>query len=233
MQNEIQITSSPAVKSRLVEETHKRTAPNIKLVNFWTCWLLLLLLGICQVVQLQFRDFVQQGEGASLEAKLLFWVWIIPKEASMSRELGTYLSIVRRLHHDSMVSLVTPLFFSMVTPDNAHIGNIEKIMLRDVWNLKHRCSTRDEETLFVSSLRWLPQNDQTAALVEVPPLFSDWTDPSMGICPVMSVNRICICIHVIERVPSMGICSPWQLVRRRDGPACPEAIVTMYNVLED
>ena len=105
----------------------------------------------------------------------------------------------------------------MVTPDNAHIGNIEKIMLRDVWNLKHRCSTRDEETLFVSSLRWLPQNDQTAALVEVPPLFSDWTDPSMGICPVMSVNRICICIHVIERVPSMGICSPWQLVRRRDG----------------
>ena len=107
----------------------------------------------------------------------------------------------------------------MVTPDNAHIGNIEKIMLRDVWNLKHRCSTRDEETLFVSSLRWLPQNDQTAALVEVPPLFSDWTDPSMGICPVMSVNRICICIHVIERVPSMGICSPWQLVRRRDGRA--------------
>ena len=50
MQNEIQITSSPAVKSRLVEETHKRTAPNIKLVNFWTCCLLLLLLGTCQVV---------------------------------------------------------------------------------------------------------------------------------------------------------------------------------------
>ena len=135
----------------------------------------------------------------------------------MSRELGTYLSIVRRLHHDSMVSLVTPLFSAWLPLTTHILAILKKIMRRDVWNLKHRCSTRDEETLFVSSLRWLPQNDQTAALVEVPPLFSDWTDPSMGICPVMSVNRICICIHVIERVPSMGICSPWQLVRRRDG----------------
>ena len=132
MQNEIQITSSPAVKSRLVEETHKRTAPNIKLVNFWTCWLLLLLLGICQVVQLQFRDFVQQGEGASLEAKLLFWVWIIPKEASMSRELGTYLSIVRRLHHDSMVSLVTPLFSAWL-PLTTHILAILKKLCSEMY----------------------------------------------------------------------------------------------------
>ena len=50
----------------------------------------------------------------------------------MSRELGTYLSIVRRLHHDSMVSLVTPLFSAWL-PLTTHILAILKKLCSEMY----------------------------------------------------------------------------------------------------
>ena len=102
MQNEIQITSSPAVKSRLVEETHKRTAPNIKLVNFWTCCLLLLLLGTCQVVWLSdLQDDEWREESPSPD---------LGQEASFLSTVVAHISLIKTLQSNPLSILVVRRF---------------------------------------------------------------------------------------------------------------------------
>ena len=82
--------------------------------------------------------------------------WIIPKEASMSRTWGL---IYQKYGDCTMIAWWVwwhPLFSAWLTTDNAHICNIEWIVLRDVWNLmkKYFLSASDDFHRTIRQQRW-------------------------------------------------------------------------------